>query len=365
VAGNGNRSSSQKKAVKFRELKAGGWWQTWDVEELLWDFHYPVKVSLYADKKKTRSLGSTSASLVFEQAEKAKLEEAKALVAKQWRVMKRTWVTLSGWPEKVLPVAAESGPEIDQTAAATPPAKEQRSVREGKPPFEWDWKNSCAQCTLTFEEPRRLKIPGMPTKGTTVVIDFRATGFSAEEELSLWRKVQDGSYTEFPVALTPEGVLRMPDKGAPDRRVQAGRPKRPKEVLSTSFLFGGFVLGEALQMAVHSNTTGKSAFAKVILFPIEAQAAGGCAAAAELLSPDGYAFVITFRGFTPGEEVEVVSLYKKEKIPHALKASERGELSQYVMFGPGDKGKARISAKGKACQVSLEYKVGKDALVVQ
>ena len=31
---------SQKKAVKFAEIKAGqGWWQTWDVKELQWDFH--------------------------------------------------------------------------------------------------------------------------------------------------------------------------------------------------------------------------------------------------------------------------------------------------------------------------------------
>ena len=205
-------------------------------------------------------------------------------------------------------------------------------------------------CALTFEEKKLLKIPGMPTKGTTVESELRATGFSPEEELSLWREVQDGSYTEFPVVLTPEGVLRMQHKG---------------KVLPTSFLFGGFVLGEALQLALHSNTTGKRAFAKVLLFPIEVQAAGGCAASAELLSPEGYVFAITFRGFTPGEEVEVVSFYKKEKIPHALKASERGDFSLPVMFGPGDKGKATISAKGRTCVVSLEYKIGRDALVVQ
>jgi hypothetical protein len=33
------------------------------------------------------------------------------------------------------------------------------------------------------------------------------------------------------------------------------------------------------------------------------------------------------------------------------------------MFDEGDHGKARATAAGKTCKVSLEYKVGPDALV--
>jgi len=110
----------QKKTVKFGRVKIGQkeWLETWNVKELRWDFHYPVRVSLYSDKKKASSLGSTSTSLVFVQADNAKLEQAKALVARAPRVGSIVWVTLSGWPESAGTGPAESADEMVEGTAA-------------------------------------------------------------------------------------------------------------------------------------------------------------------------------------------------------------------------------------------------------
>lgn len=88
----------EKGAVKGAEIKTKhGDRQMWTVKDLQWGFQYPAKVSAYSDKKKTNSLGSTTASLVFDEADKATLEEARALAAKALREGGLLYVTVSGW----------------------------------------------------------------------------------------------------------------------------------------------------------------------------------------------------------------------------------------------------------------------------
>jgi hypothetical protein len=419
----------KKGSAKLVELKEGrGWWQAWNIKELQWGFQYPVRISAYADKKKSSVLGTTNTSIVFDEADKVRLEAAKSLATKQWHEDRFTWVTMSGWPEKApaqtagpaeemvegtvanallqkdiremiqsiegashpgcelqivkqLRSASKPGTErwmvkscdaastyevlmvpspkggtdfkvrlaTDTTAqASTGGAAKERKLIEGKPPFEWDAKNSSAELALTYEEKKRSKMPGV--RGTAIEYDIRAAGFSPEEELTLWMKWLDGKHAGFPVVRAKDGLLQMMHEGNP---------------LATSLMSAGFIAGEPLAIALHSSTSGKRAFTKVVFFPIAAQGAGGCSVGAELRAPSGLLFLITFRGFTPEEEVQVVSQYKKEKIPHAVKTSASGESSLPVLFGPGDKGKATITVTGKACSASLEYKIGKDALVVQ
>jgi hypothetical protein len=80
------------------------------------------------------------------------------------------------------------------------------------------------------------------------------------------------------------------------------------------------------------------------------------------MSESGYVFLLRFQGFQPKQEVEILSQYKKEKLPKTAMASERGEVPLPMMFGPGDRGMATATARSKDCSVSLQYNIGKDAL---
>ena len=164
--------------------------------------------------------------------------------------------------------------------------------------------------------------------------------------LSLWWK-KGTVYIELPATLSnSEGQIQI--SGADDLAIAS------------------YVPGQALDLAIVSKSTDRRAHAKMIPFPVQAQGDGGCSASAEIATKSGLLFVFSLRGFQPGEEVQTTNRYKGETILIPSKASERGEiLGLPGLFERGSSGKATLTAKGRNCTVSLDYNIGKDAIVVQ
>lgn len=308
---------SFKKFKKVKKGKSEGFKWGLKAEEIIWDAEYPFTVSVFADKKQKKALGSETSSFLFNDQSRTELDVARAVLVKEAKVGGRGRLLISGWPEEVV-----------------------------EPPFEWDENYASPGTSLVLKEKTRMRLG----KGTWVDYEVRSTGFSNQEALSLWRRIGT-EYEEYTVTLNEKGL------------VQVGG--RPGEDPPDSFGIIGFHLGEAFDLALVSKTTNKRAQAKVIPFPIQAQGNGGCSGSVELASKTGHLFLISFQGFQPGEEVEVRSRYKKENIGSKLTASEGGEIRLPLLFGKRDRGKATATATGKNCTVSLEYKVGRDALVVQ
>ena len=211
------------------------------------------------------------------------------------------------------------------------------------PPFKWDDTFTTPGTSLMIEEIGRE--PGLQGEGTLVNYLIKSTGFSTGEEVSLWWKM-GLEYNEIPVTIDDNGEVQMLEK-------------------TTFFTIDGFAAGEAFDLALISRTSNKRAQAKVIPFPIQAQGNDGCTASVELLSKTGHLFLITLKGFESGEEIQITSEFKDEKLVGTKKLTETGELRMPILFGTGDRGKATVTAVGNKCTVKLEYNVGEDAQEVQ
>ncbi len=322
----------EKASVKSAEIKNKHWYrELWALKELQWGFQYPVKVSAYSDKNKTNSLGTTTAFLVFDDADKPTLEKARNMAAEGVRAGAMPLVTFSGW----------GNPSAEEAAAFKKMMPDQQP-----PPFEWKEDEGSPGVTLTATERKRTS----GREGLVVFFDLNATGFGAGEDLTFWTKYLGGN-----------NYMRMSDvslneKGAIQGKL-AGKP------VPIGVGVGKMAAGEPISWALASATTGKRAYARAVIVPIESHSAEGCSASAELRSPSGFVFLVTFRGFAPGEEVEITSQFKDENKPLTVHADDKGLTSFPVLFGEGDHGKAKATAAGKGCKVSLEYQVGPDALV--
>jgi hypothetical protein len=212
--------------------------------------------------------------------------------------------------------------------------------RQVGPPFRWDNTSATPDIRLTIEEKDRTST----ANGTLIQYQLESTGFSAQEPVSLWRKMGT-HYNEIPAALRSNGLVQI--------------------LSMDTVIIGGFVPGQALDLALASKTADKQAYAKVIPFPIQAQGNGGCSASAEIETETGLVFLISLKGFQPAETVQTTSQYNGEAKTIPAKISERGELQFPVLFARGSRGKANFTAKGEHCTVSLDYNIGKDALAVQ
>ena len=322
----------EKQSVEFAEIKAGrGRWQAWELKETQWGFQYPAKVSAYSDKKKTNFLGSTTASLAFDEADRAKLVEARDRATQGLRDGGLTYVTLSGW-EKL---------SAEEMAAAKKKEEEKHPI----PSFEWKESEESPSVSLMVKEVDRKS--GRDEKGTMVQIELSAAGFGAGEDLTLWTKWLDDKYEKMiDVSLDEKGIILGKYEG---------------KAIPFRLTVGGMAAGEPISWALVSATTNKRAYARAVIVPIESHSAEGCSASAELVTPSGFVFLVTFRGFAPGEEVATTSEFKKENKSSAGHADDKGVLAFPVLFGEGDHGKARATAAGKSCKVALEYQVGPDA----
>jgi hypothetical protein len=225
-------------------------------------------------------------------------------------------------------------PDLDAPRAAS---------ASGEPEFKWDATFATPGTSLTIKEKTRL--PPRKPSGTMIRYELTATGFSPQERLSLWQRfgAKHGELP-FPVTMSSKGAI---------------------QVAGNDLLIVDFVPGQALDIALVSKTTGKRAHAKVIPFPVQAKGDSGCTISAEVATETGYLFLFSLTGFQPGEEVQTTSRFRDESKTGFGKASERGETSFPVLFEIGSFGKATLSAAGKNCSVSLDYNVGKDALVRQ
>ncbi len=187
-----------------------------------------------------------------------------------------------------------------------------------------------------MEERKRTK---SKQHGTVILYEILASGFTGSAVL--WRK-SGSSYTRSPATIDESGTVRV----AGSDRTAIGR----------------LVPGEALDIALVSGD--RRAHAKTIPFPIEAREAN-CSASVELVTESGLLFLITFRGFQPAEGVTIDTMHNYFGYGKRVSASARGEVRFPVSFGPGDRGTATATALADSCTVSIEYKVGRDAIVLQ
>ncbi len=203
------------------------------------------------------------------------------------------------------------------------------------PPFKWDSEYSTPGTSLTLNEKGRVTSPN----GTRVEYDLKAVGFSPKESSTLWWK-RGASYSGLPATVSENGAVKV--------------------LGMQSFMIEEYVPGQAVDLALASGDN--RAQAKTIPFPIVAKG-GDYWASVELMSDTGLLFQITFGGFQPGEEVELTSQYKDERAVKTVEASGEGEVVFPVLFGRADRGTATAIAAGGRGAVSIQYKVGRDALV--
>jgi hypothetical protein len=337
----------EKDSVKSSEIKKDYWrWDIWTVKDLQWGVPYPVKISAFSDKKKSNSLGSMTGSLVFDEADKATLEQAKTRESDGLRATDRfTFVTFSGWgklsDEEM--AAAKKKEEVNKEMKAQ--FGKMMSDRDQTPAFTWDENEGSPGVTLTPTEVKRTS----GREGPVVMFELRATGFGAGEDLTFWTRWLEGKYMRM-------GNISLDEKGG-IQSVLAGK------AAPIGVGVGKMAPGEPISWALASATTGKRAYARAVIVPIESHSAEGCSASAELASPSGLLFHVTLRGFAPGEEVQVTSGLNKENKSSTGHIDDKGTLDLPLSFAEGDHGKAKAAAAGRTCKVSLEYKVGPDALV--
>ena len=127
------------------------------------------------------------------------------------------------------------------------------------------------------------------------------------------------------------------------------------------FIIDEFSSGQPLDLALVEGDA-KRAHAKVIPFPIEARAEGGCTASVELRSRTGRLFLIVLSGFAPGEPVHTSHSYGTELLEGERLASPRGVLQIPMLFDPSDEGAVSLTATGRTCSVTVPFQVGTAAI---
>lgn len=240
-------------------------------------------------------------------------------------------------------ISACAGSTVVAAALALGAPTPASALQDVEPPFEWDATYVTPGTSLTLREVRRM--PARRNTGTLIQYEIVSRGFSTDDSLSLWRRIGTG-YARMPAVLDSAGVVQ----------VLPG--------VSTTMV-GGFVAGEALDVALVSERTSARAHAKSIPFPIEASGDGDCRAAAELLSKTGHLFLLTFSGFGAGEDVQTTVRFKKADKSAGMTADEHGGFRVPMLYERRDKGTASASAVGSTCAVTLEYRVGDDAMEVR
>lgn len=304
-------------------------WHMWQPKNLQWNTPYPVIVTAYSDEEHSSVLNTLKTSWVFSEDDRSRLEATTKEAEQGLRDRRLTRYLISGWTDKASP---------EQLEAARKAKEEEHPV----PPFEWKEQEGSPGLTLTALEKRRYSKQG----STWVEYDMHATGFKPGENLTLWSKWMDGTYGRipFPVAVDETGLIKGMYEGKP---------------IDFSSNVGGMMAGEPISWALAS--ADKRAYARAVVVPIESTGEGGCYGSVELQSPSALLFVVYFRGFTAGEDLEVTNELGKDKKTDALHANDKGEAKFPVLYSEGDHGKAKATAAGKECKVTVDYKVGKDA----
>ncbi len=91
---------SLKKFKKVKKGKSEGFKWGLKAEEIIWDAEYPFTVSVFADKKQKKALGSETSSFLFNDQSRTELDDARAVLVKEAKVGGRGRLLISGWPEE-------------------------------------------------------------------------------------------------------------------------------------------------------------------------------------------------------------------------------------------------------------------------
>jgi hypothetical protein len=236
---------------------------------------------------------------------------------------------------------------------------------KGEPPFKWDSTFATPNTSLALEETNRTA-----TGAQAIFYRVKATGFSANEPISLWVK-RGVRYLTFQGTVADEGVVQfsLGPNTLSALMVILHQRDRGLAIVSLSkgdtkgLVLAGFTDGHPLDVALVSDNTMKRAHAKAIPIPVRIDGTNGCSASAEVQSESGLLFLISLTGFMPGEAVQVRSQYKKEVGQNTHTASPSGTVAVPILFGRGDSGTASLTATTDRCTVKLEYKIGSDAVV--
>lgn len=194
-----------------------------------------------------------------------------------------------------------------------------------------------------------------PSETGTVQYRLRATGAPRDVTLDVWAK-------DFrqPFSLIASGFRT---DGSGDLVSTDPNSRRPQRLDTLAFGPGPYPRGAPWEVALASPDRTIQAFARVIPRPIAARD-GRCSVALELISDRGERFLASGSGFVPDDSVDIESRSSGRVSRKQRRASAEGLLPTDVIShaSPGPDRRARYWAKGRYCEVTLDYEWGEAAL---
>jgi hypothetical protein len=184
----------------------------------------------------------------------------------------------------------------------------------------------------------------------------RATGAPRDAEFEVWARDWRSAYsTEI-----ASGV-RIDDSG---RLVSTGQGDRPQPKGVITLGPGAYPHGAPWEVVLASADRKITAFAQVVPRPIRA-VSGACVVSLQIASPRADRFLAFATGFPPGDDVVIESRSSGRVTTRRLRASAAGELAPDLIthVASGTERGARYSAKGRSCEVALDYSWGEPALL--
>ena len=225
-------------------------------------------------------------------------------------------------------------------------------------PVRFDTRRPVPGASLTIVEVSRAEVP-------TATIRYRlhTGGIPRGLVVEAWANEFGHGYHQL------LADLRADDSGAvvSTELDGTGRPRRLDELV---FEPGPLARGAGWEVVIVGRDRKVVAYAKVIPHPIIGRD-GPCEVSLELASRRGERFIVSGTGFVPGEEVLTELKYSGRIVRKTRNALADGRLPQEaIMHGVGARpsdssGKDRVArylARGRLCEVVVEYEWGEQAL---
>lgn len=212
-------------------------------------------------------------------------------------------------------------------------------------PEEWGPRYSTPGIELIVQELQRR---AAPQAGPAITYRFRISGLTkAAKDKRFWLVFRD-LQTKKP--LVAHRNLSIDESGRLVKR----------DGTDAELGVGQYLDGEPFELAVISTDEEITAFAKVIPFPIDARE-GRCHLSGELVTPDGYIFVMSSEGFEPEENLRLVSSSNGDRLEHETKAFPDGTYREF--FRPRvegkDGGSCTYEVIAKSCRLRVEFRWGR------
>jgi hypothetical protein len=191
--------------------------------------------------------------------------------------------------------------------------------------------------------------------GGAVQYRLRSTGVPRDVTFDVWAKDFRQPFREIAAGfrINAAGALVSIDFNG----------SRPQRLDAMALGPGPYPLGAAWEVALVSSDRTITAFARVIPRPIVVRD-GPCTVFLELASARGERFVASGTGFVPGDDVIVESQFSGRVNRRQVRITAEGMLPpDDISHAPiGSDRSARYAVKGRACEVTLEYRWGAPAL---